>query len=114
MPSVSNLTPAGRGIFASGIAELNQAVLGQFGHVRPDLDLVVISEFQPAAGEWIAWHVHRPFEQNLEFVQTALGGRKIEAAAVAYDSRSALEALRRAASVLASDVLTTYDEDMNA
>jgi hypothetical protein len=56
--------------------------------------------------------VHRTFDQNLAYVKTALTGRRIESAAVAYDHRSALGDLRKAARELAPDVLTAYDEDM--
>lgn len=111
MPPVADLTPV-RVLFASGIAELNQAMLAHFAAVRPDLPLYVVAEFRPEAGEWIPWHVHRSFDQNLDYVKAALAGRRIEAAAAGLDRRSALGELRRAAHVLAPDVLTTYDEEM--
>ena len=111
MPSVADLSPV-RVVFASGIAELNRAMLAQFAAVRPELPLYVVAEFRPEAGEWIPWHVHRSFDQNLAYVKVALAGKRIEAAAVAFDPRSALKDLRRAAQVLAAGVLTTYDEEM--
>ncbi len=111
MPSVADLSPV-RVVFASGIAELNLAMLAHFAALRPELPLYVVAEFKPEAGEWIPWHVHRTFDQNLAYVKAALAGRRIEVAAAAFDGRSALGDLRRAAQALAPGVLTTYDEEM--
>lgn len=111
MPPVSHLRPV-RVLFASGTAELNRAMLAHFAPLRPGLPLYVVAEFQPAQGEWIPWHVHRTLHQNLAYVKTALTGTRIEAAAAAFDRRSALGDLRQAAQVLAPSVLTAYDEDM--
>ncbi|HVY93733.1 MAG TPA: glycosyltransferase, partial [Bryobacteraceae bacterium] len=99
-------------LFASGTAELNALVLEHFLLIRGDLPLVVVSEFELGAGEWIAWHVQRPFEQNVAAVKAALGGRAIAAAGVVYDSRSALDDLRRAGWELALGVVHAYDEEM--
>jgi GT2 family glycosyltransferase/glycosyltransferase involved in cell wall biosynthesis len=89
-------------------------MLEHFSGIRPELPLVVVSEFDPAFpdAEWIAWHVQRPFDQNLAYLKTALGGRRIAAAAVAYDRRSALGELRRAAQTLAAGNFRAYDEEM--
>ena len=111
VPPVSDLTGI-RVVFASGTADVNRAMLAHFATLRPELPLCVISEFQPDPGEWISWHPQRTFDQNLAYVKTSLEGRRIESAAVAYDDRSALRDLRRAAHVLAGSVLTAYDEDM--
>ncbi|HVW10117.1 MAG TPA: glycosyltransferase [Bryobacteraceae bacterium] len=117
MPSASDLSDSQKSgpvrvLFASGTAELNALVLEHFLSIRSDLPLCVVSEFEMAAGEWIPWHVQRPFEQNLAGVKAALGGRLIAAAGVVYDSRSALGDLRRAAEELAPGVLHAYDEEM--
>lgn len=118
MPSVSDLSGeqgrAVRVLFASGTAELNRLVFEQFQKISSEFPLVVVSEFEPAAGEWIPWHVQRSFEQNVALVKTALAGRKICAAGVVYDRRSALGELRRAAHLLAPGVLTAWDENMHA
>jgi GT2 family glycosyltransferase/glycosyltransferase involved in cell wall biosynthesis len=111
VPAVADLKPV-RVLFASGTADLNRAMLEQFAQVRPDLALCVVSEFEPGNGEWIPWHVHRSFDQNLAYVRTALAGRRIETAAVAYDNRSALGDLRKAARILAPGFLIAYDEEM--
>ena len=71
-------------------------MLAQFAAVRAELPLYVVAEFRPEAGEWIPWHVHRTFDQNVAYVRAALAGKQIEAAAVAFDARSALGDLRRA------------------
>ena len=75
---------------------------------------MVVAEFEPANGEWIPWHPLRSLEENLASVQNALGPRRIVAAAVAFDNRSALGDLRRAARMLAGKRLVAYDEDMQA
>jgi GT2 family glycosyltransferase/glycosyltransferase involved in cell wall biosynthesis len=111
VPPAADLSPI-RVVFASGIAELNQAMLAHFAALRPELPLYVVAEFQPETGEWIPWHVHRAFDQNLAYVNAALAGMRIEQAAVAFDRRSALGDLRRAAQMLAPAALTAYDEEM--
>ena len=110
MPPIANLSTV-RVVFASGIAELNEAMLAHFAPLREDLPLYVVAEFKPEAGEWIPWHVHRSFDQNLTSVKAALADKRIEQAAVAFDRRSALGDLRRAAQVLAPSVLIAYDEE---
>lgn len=112
MPSVPDLNNPIRVVFASGTADLNREMLARFQSQLPGVTLVVVSEFEPAFGEWIPWHVHRPFDQNLALVKAALAGRQIVAATVAYDQRSALRDLQRAARTLAPGVLTAFDEDM--
>ncbi len=109
MPPVSDLTGDITVVFASGIAELNAAMTDRYSDCTP---LVVVSEFEPAKGEWIPWHPLRSLEENLASVQAALGQRRIVAAAVAYDNRSALGDLRRAAGMLAGKRLVAYDEEM--
>jgi len=99
-------------LFASGTAELNALVLKHFLLIHGEVPLCVVSEFETGSGEWIAWHVQRPFEQNVAAVKAALAGRPIAAAGVIYDSRSALDDLRRAARQMAPDVLHAYDEDL--
>jgi GT2 family glycosyltransferase/glycosyltransferase involved in cell wall biosynthesis len=101
-----------RVVFASGTAELNRTMLRHFERERPDLPLVVVAEFEPDTGEWIPWHVHRTFDQNLTLVNAALAGRRIESAAMAFDRRSASGDLRKAARAMAPKVLTAYDEEM--
>lgn len=129
VPSVPDLTgiPAGpvhssspggvRVLFASGTAELNRAVLEHFASARPDLPLCVVSEFEPVLpegrpGEWIVWHVHRPFLQNVAHLKATLAGRPIVSAAAVWDRRSALADLRRAARELAPRQLAAYDEEL--
>ncbi|HVV44113.1 MAG TPA: glycosyltransferase [Bryobacteraceae bacterium] len=99
-------------LFASGTRELNALVLEHFLLLHSEMPLCIVSEFEMGCGEWIAWHVQRPFEQNVAAVRAALAGRRIAAAGVVYDSRSALADLRRAAQQMAPDVLHAYDEDM--
>jgi GT2 family glycosyltransferase/glycosyltransferase involved in cell wall biosynthesis len=101
-----------RVLFASGVAELNALVLEHFLRIGDGTPLCIVSEFEMPADEWIAWHVQRPFEQNLAAVKAALGARPIALAAVVYDNRSGLGDLRRAAQALAPNVLHAYDEDM--
>ena len=116
MPAISHLSPV-RVVFASGNAELNRAMLAHFAALEPGIPLCVVAEFEPDfpgtnPGEWIAWHVQRTPQQNLNFVRAALAGRSIASAAVAYDRRSGLSGLRDAARLLAPGILTAYDEDM--
>jgi GT2 family glycosyltransferase/glycosyltransferase involved in cell wall biosynthesis len=99
-------------LFASGTRELNALVLEHFLLLHSEMPLCIVSEFEMGRGEWIAWHVQRPFEQNVAAVRAALAGRRIGAAGVVYDSRSALADLRRVAQQMAPDALHAYDEDM--
>jgi GT2 family glycosyltransferase/glycosyltransferase involved in cell wall biosynthesis len=100
-------------LFASGVAELNARILEAFESLQSGSPLCVVSEFEMGSGEWIPWHVQRPYEQNLKTVRAALAGRRIAIAAVAYDSRSGLNEIRRAALELAPHVLHAWDEEMS-
>jgi GT2 family glycosyltransferase/glycosyltransferase involved in cell wall biosynthesis len=109
VPPVSDLSSDIAVVFASGTAELNAAMVEDYSALAR---LVVVAEFEPSKGEWIPWHPFRSLNENLTSVQSALGQRRIVAAAVAYDNRSALGDLRRAARMLAGKRLVAYDEEM--
>jgi GT2 family glycosyltransferase/glycosyltransferase involved in cell wall biosynthesis len=116
VPAASHLKDDGpenvRVVFASGIEKLNRAMLEHFAARDRGLPLFVVAEFDLSVGTWIPWHVHRTTEQNLGFVRTALAGKRIASAAVAFDRRSGLGDLCEAARKLAPGVLMAYDEEM--
>ena len=54
-----DLSNAVKVLFASGSSQANALVLDRLKPIFPELPLVVVSEFAPAEGEWIPYHIHR-------------------------------------------------------
>ncbi|MGI8992425.1 MAG: glycosyltransferase [Bryobacteraceae bacterium] len=69
-------------VFASGSDDLNPWLIDEVAGIYPDLPLLVCSEFPPHRGEWIPYHVHRTFRENLAACRAAVGARKIRLSAV--------------------------------
>lgn len=102
MPAAADLSI--RVVFASGTASLNRDLIE-----RAAAD-VVVAEFEPAHGEWIAWHPFRSYDENLASVRTAIGGRQIASAVMLLCPGVPLADMRRAARALAGTVLAVYDD----
>ena len=94
--------------FASGSAEMNREMIARFAEAAPHLPLVVVSEFQPDAGEWIPYHVRRSPATNRAAIRAALNGRQIAVAAVAFSEGTALAGMRAVAFSLAPFSLRFY------
>ncbi|MDE3195997.1 MAG: glycosyltransferase [Acidobacteriota bacterium] len=95
--------------FASGTATLNRAMLDDFDARRPDLPLFVVAEFEPHRGQWIPWHVYRPYAENLTSVKAALADFEIERSAVVFAEGTALGKMRRAAFRIAPQSIAIYN-----
>ncbi len=98
--------------FASGTAEGNRALVERLAALRPELPLYVVSEFQPALGHWVAWHVFRPLRENLQAIRAELGSRRIEVAHVAFAPGTAYAPMRAAALRIAGIRLKAFDENL--
>lgn len=81
-------------LFASGSEAVIARTLARFRTLLPELPLVVVAEFQPPEGEWIQWHVKRPWRENREWVRARLGARKVRLAAVILEPRTPYWGLR--------------------
>jgi GT2 family glycosyltransferase/glycosyltransferase involved in cell wall biosynthesis len=68
---------------------------------RPELPLYVVSEFQPAAGEWIPYHVFRTLRENLSACRAALRGKRIAQSAMVLSAGAPLGRMRAMALWLA-------------
>ncbi|MDQ2901691.1 MAG: glycosyltransferase, partial [Acidobacteriota bacterium] len=69
-------------VFASGSDDLNPWLIDEVAGIYPELPLLVCSEFPPHRGEWIPYHVHRTFRDNLAACRASVGGRKIRLSVV--------------------------------
>ncbi len=69
-------------LFASGSGSSIALAIARLKNIFPQLPLVVISEFQPAEGEWIPYHVKRTWLENRAQIRWALRDRKIRICAI--------------------------------
>jgi GT2 family glycosyltransferase/glycosyltransferase involved in cell wall biosynthesis len=111
VPSASHLTPVALA-FASGTATQNRAMLERFAAAYPSLPLYVVSEFQPARGQWIPWHVLRSPGENVAAIRAALNGCRVQAAAMALARGTAYGKMRLVAVRLCGGHLVAYDADL--
>jgi GT2 family glycosyltransferase/glycosyltransferase involved in cell wall biosynthesis len=113
MPPNADLTVEIKVVFASGPAELNRALIDRIGDLQPALPLYVVGEFAPHRGEWIPYHVLRPFNENLVLVRAAIGDKRIRTAAMVLAPGVApLRNLRLIARRVARRTLIAFDEDL--
>ncbi len=101
-----------RVVFASGPAHLNQELIERVWALRPELPLLVVSEFEPKRGQWIPYHVLRAFDENFSAVRAAIGNRRIQSAAMILAPAVPLAKLRLIAVRIAGRALTAYDETL--
>ena len=111
MPSGPDLASV-RVVFASGPAELNRAVIDRVSALRPEIPMLVVSEFEPPRGEWIPWHVLRTFAENRTAVRAAIGARAIRTAAVVLATGTRYGKMRLLAWQLAPEAIVGYDESL--
>lgn len=78
-------------LFGSGSPEFIEAAIAR---LQGPLPLVVVSEFKPAVGEWIPYHLHRSLEENRELILSRLGPREIQRGAILLDVASSRDGLR--------------------
>ena len=101
-------------LFASGSDEISAQTLREFKKIRPELPLVVISEFPPADGdpesEWIRYHIRRKWAENLALIRSRLRGRRIEIAAIILEPRTPHWPMRFLGMVIAPMRLLAYSE----
>ncbi len=50
-----------------------------------DVPLIVVSEFRPAEGEWVQFHINRTLKENIELCRARLKGRRVQVAAIVLD-----------------------------
>jgi GT2 family glycosyltransferase/glycosyltransferase involved in cell wall biosynthesis len=87
-------------LFGSGSRELVERVLSRFAQIRPDLKLVVVSEFPPPAdleAEWIRFHILWPYQENLALCRAKLAELDIRLAGLILEPLAAFRPLRRIA-----------------
>jgi len=94
-------------VFASGPEDLNRQLVER----SKSPQLVVVSEFEPAHGRWIPWHVLRSESDNLASIRAAIGNRRIGRAAMILSPLVPFAKMRNVASSLA-EKLITYDQDL--
>lgn len=82
-------------LFASGSQQANTLVLERMQGIFPDLPLFVVSEFPPASGEWIPFHILRTPAENRELIEWKLRGKTIRLGAVILEPRIPHRPLRK-------------------
>lgn len=97
-------------LFASGSDAVIAQTLETFKAIFPELPLVVVSEFPPAEGEWIRYHISRRWRDNYALARSRLGGRKIRIAAVILEPRTPHRRLRLLGLWLAPFRLLAFNE----
>ncbi len=86
------------------------AVVDRFKGIFPELPLVVVSEFQPPAGEWIPYQVKRSWRENRAAIAWKLRDRRIRICAVILEPRVPYWPMRLAAFSLAPLYLLFFNE----
>jgi hypothetical protein len=98
--------------FASGPAHLNREMIERVAAIRPDLQLLVVGEFEPHRGQWIPYHPLRGFRENLAAVRVAVDNRRIETAAMILAPSVPLAKMRLIALAVAGGTLIACDEKL--
>lgn len=83
--------------FCSGSHDLWETLIERMREIRPELELVVVSEFPVEGCEWIPWHFERTYGQNLEKLRWHFRGARVRYTALILQPRQPHGAMRRAA-----------------
>jgi GT2 family glycosyltransferase/glycosyltransferase involved in cell wall biosynthesis len=89
------------------------ALVDKFAEIAPELDLFVVSEFQPRTGRWIPYRVDRPFSENFARVRAALRGLHVRFAAIMLEPKAPYRALRLMALLTAPLHTLFYNTTLN-
>ncbi len=100
------MTNSVRVLFGSASPKLIEETLVRLGGEPP----VVVSEFQPSAGEWIPYHVRRSADENRALILAKLGGRQLAGGAVILDPAVPHEALRELGQSMLGAMAQFYDD----
>ena len=83
--------------FCSGARELWEEYAARMREVRPDLPLVVVSEFPVAGAEWLPWHVGRTYAENIAKLDWHFRESRAVLCAMILQPRQPVWSMRRAA-----------------
>jgi len=97
-------------LFASGSDEISAQTLREFKKICPELPLVVVSEFPPADGEWIRYHIRRKWTENLASIRSRLRGRRVGIAAIILEPQTPHWSMRFLGMAIAPTRLLAYSE----
>ncbi|HEX4808375.1 MAG TPA: glycosyltransferase family 4 protein [Bryobacteraceae bacterium] len=109
-----NDSHAGRNVrvlFASASRALSDETLQRFYELDPDADLFVVSEFPPAHGQWIRYHLRRSFWLNFSQIRARLKGKRIRFAAIILEPRSPFQRLRLLSLLVPARDRIAYNEN---
>jgi GT2 family glycosyltransferase/glycosyltransferase involved in cell wall biosynthesis len=82
-------------LFASASEAVIALVTERMKSIFPEVPLVVVSEFEPPAVEWIKYHIKRTPQENEAFILARLAGRGIRLGAIILEPRTPHGALRK-------------------
>jgi GT2 family glycosyltransferase/glycosyltransferase involved in cell wall biosynthesis len=104
------LKPAVKVLFASGSRPVIALVVERLKSIFPELPLVVVSEFEPPAGEWIPYQVKRSWLENRSAILWTLRDRKIRLCATILEQRVPYGPIRLTAISIAPQYLMCFNE----
>jgi GT2 family glycosyltransferase/glycosyltransferase involved in cell wall biosynthesis len=99
--------------FASGSDDLIPEFLERVAAIYPELELFVVSEFPPAQGRWIPYHVGRSFADNLALFRSSIAGRRIRIAAMLVQPRMPFRRMRLIPLLIAPFRTLIYNENLD-
>jgi GT2 family glycosyltransferase/glycosyltransferase involved in cell wall biosynthesis len=100
-------------VFASGSDELNPKLIERIKALDGSLPLYVVSEFPPATGRWIPYHVGRSFFENFARCRAALKGKRIRWAGLILEPGVPYRRMRVMAFALAPLRVLAYNENLD-
>ena len=100
-----------RVLFASASRGLAEQTLERFRKHHQELSLIVVSEFPPAHGQWIRYHLKRSFRQNLALCRWRLRGKRIDISAIVLEPRSPFKRLRLLSFLIPAALRIAYNEN---
>src|SRR4029077_1883387 len=106
----SDLKPKIKVAFASGPDDLNAELVKRMAELYPELPLYVVSEFPPAEGRWIPYHVSRSFLENLARCRAAWKGKHVRLAGVLLAPQMPYRRMRLIALVVSPLGFLAYNE----
>ncbi len=97
-------------LLASASDEISEQTLRGFKKIFPELPLVIVSEFPPAEGEWIRYHIRRKWSENFALIRSRLRGRSIAIAAIILEPGTPHWPMRFLGIAIAPTRLLAYSE----
>jgi len=100
-------------LFASCAPDLLEAAVAKASSIRPELPLVVVSEFAPPAGCWIRYQARGKFLENVRYCRGGLKGKRVEVAIVVLQPQTPYRRLRLMAPLMGPRCILAMNENLD-